>query len=215
MSKIFIPTRGAEDWQRLLGDPEKHWRDGYSAKSTALSWEKAKGLPRQIAGLFETHTELLLAIPEHKVPMPGRGRGSQCDVFALVRCTDGLIAISVEAKVNEPFGSTIGDWLSKGGQGRADRLDGICRLLEVGTPPAHLRYQLFHRTAAALIEAQRFAAPHAAMVVQSFSPEHRWHEDFAEFCDFLLLPGERDKLHSRILGNGLTLSLAWASAPSS
>jgi hypothetical protein len=28
LSKIYIPTTKPEDWQSLLADPEKHWRQG-------------------------------------------------------------------------------------------------------------------------------------------------------------------------------------------
>ena len=74
MSKILTPTTSPLDWKSLLADPEKHWRWGYSAMSAALTWEAAKGLPAEIAAIFGPDTELLLAIPEHQVPMPGRGR---------------------------------------------------------------------------------------------------------------------------------------------
>lgn len=47
MNKILIPTKlipttGPDDWKALLADPEKHWRQGYSAMSAALSWEAAQ-----------------------------------------------------------------------------------------------------------------------------------------------------------------------------
>jgi hypothetical protein len=211
MARIFIPSKGPDDWQALLAEPDKHWREGYSAKCAALAWEAVSGLPAEIATLFGADCELLLAIPEHKVPMPGRGRESQCDVFALLRQGDSLIALAVEAKVDEPFGPTIREWLDTGGQGRVERLQGLCEIIEVPYPPLlDLRYQLFHRTAAAVLEAGRFRAKRAAMVVQSFSAEHRWHADFAAFCAFMDLPDERGMVHERQLKNGLKLSLAWA-----
>lgn len=210
MARIFIPTRSVEDWRSLLAEPNKHWREGYSAMCAASSWEAADGLPNEIRTLFGTDCELLLAIPEHKVPMPGRGGDSQCDVFALLRNGDELIAMAVEAKVDEPFGRTIGEWLNAGGQNRAERLRGLCDILELAyPPPGDLRYQLFHRTAAAVIEARRFCASEAAMVVQSFSAEHRWYADFAAFCAFMSLSGDRGVCHKRRLEDGRTLSLAW------
>jgi len=36
MSRVFVSSRGRDDWRRLLADPDKHWADGYSAKSLAL-----------------------------------------------------------------------------------------------------------------------------------------------------------------------------------
>jgi Domain of unknown function (DUF6946) len=212
MSKIYIPAEGPESWRTFLADPEKQWRDGFSAKEAAYSWESAAGLPEEISTLFGTSTELLLAIPEHKVDMPARGLPSQCDVFALVRFNEKLVAMAVEAKVAESFGEPVGKWLAKGGQNRAERVAGICALLEIETPPNHIRYQLLHRTAAAVVEARRFNAGVAAMVVQSFSPEHKWYEDYAAFCDHLGVGSKRGVLHQRILADGLELALGWASS---
>jgi hypothetical protein len=79
------PTCGPESWQELLADPQKHWVSGYSARTLAHCWEDAKGLPPEIAALFGGHATLLLAIPEHKVELPGGSRPSQTDLFALVR----------------------------------------------------------------------------------------------------------------------------------
>lgn len=77
--------------------------------AAALSWEAAKGVPPEIAELLGGSAELLLAIPEHKVSLPGGSRESQCDVFALVRTFGETMAIAVEAKVSEPFGPTVGE----------------------------------------------------------------------------------------------------------
>ena len=41
--------------------------------------------------------------PEHQVALPGGGRPSQCDVFALVRNDAGTLAVAIKAKVREPF----------------------------------------------------------------------------------------------------------------
>jgi hypothetical protein len=166
MSKILVPTRDVGDWQRLLADPQRHWRQGYSAHATAHAWEAAKGFPLEIAAILGPDAELLLAIPEHKVPMPGRGRASQCDVFALGRAGGWTIAVAVEGKVDEPFGPTIGEWRATRSGARAVRLAAICDLLGLGAPPApDLRYQLFHRAAAAIVEAGRFGTGAAAMIV--------------------------------------------------
>jgi hypothetical protein len=52
MSRIYVPSSGCNDWQRLLADPEKHWRPGFSAFATARAWEAADGLPPEIAELL-------------------------------------------------------------------------------------------------------------------------------------------------------------------
>ncbi|PHP68217.1 hypothetical protein CSC94_06070 [Zhengella mangrovi] len=210
MTRILVPSRGLESWQALLADPQRHWREGYSAMAVARSWEAARGLPPEIAGLFEPGVELLLAIPEHTVRLPGAGRASQCDVFALLRNGNESVAMAVEAKVSEPFGPTVGEWLAEGGSNRAERLAGLRALLGADAEPdPSLRYQLFHRTAAAVIEARRFAAPHACIVVQSFSANNAWLADFQAFARFLglsLAPGEAGTV---VLPDGMKLSLAW------
>ena len=133
MPKVLIPTVGHEDWQRFLAEPEKQWKRGYSAMAAALSWEAAVGLPPEIELLLGGSVELLLAIPEHKVALPGGGRESQCDVFALVRASDETIAVAVEAKVNEPFGPTVGEWMVNASNGKIERMRFICDLLGVAS----------------------------------------------------------------------------------
>ena len=39
MNKNYLPTVSPQDWQKLLGDPEKQWRTGDSAHSIANAWE--------------------------------------------------------------------------------------------------------------------------------------------------------------------------------
>jgi hypothetical protein len=166
---IYIPSGGPGAWRPLLADPVLHWRTGYSARTLAHCWEEAAGVPAEIDRILGGATELLLAIPEHKVPLPGGRRDSQCDLFALVRGSRGLVAAAIEGKVNEPFGPLIGDWLKGASKGKQARIDAIMSRLGRNAPvPPSLHYQLLHRTAAALIEGERFAAPHSAMIVHSF-----------------------------------------------
>lgn len=210
MAKIFIPTVSPNDWQSFLADPEKQWKRGYSAMATALSWEAANGLPPEIAELLGGAPELLLAIPEHKVALPGGRRESQCDVFALVRASDETIAIAIEAKVNEPFGPTVGEWMVNASKGKVKRMHFICDLLGLNAlPPDELRYQLFHRTAAAVLEAKRFKTDRAAMVVQSFSQEHRWFEDFVAFAAMFGMQAEPGQALNYDLPSAMPLTLGW------
>ena len=210
MTKILVPTRSPLDWRRLLAAPEKHWRAGYSAMAAARSWEAAHGLPPEIEEILGAEAELIFAVPEHKVPLPGGRRESQCDVFALVRTPSSTIALAVEAKVAEPFDRTLEAWLADGSPGKRVRLAAICELLGCPAPPSHLRYQLFHRTAAAIVEAERMHAGSAAMIVQSFSLDHRWFDDFAAFCAFLGIRARRSVPRSGQVAGGRDLILGWA-----
>jgi hypothetical protein len=73
-----------------------------------------------------------------------------------------------------------------------------------------VRYQLLHRTAAAILEAQRFAAHHALMLVHSFSAEDALLDDYQAFAqrmgardadaDAIVVVGER---------GGIPLYLSW------
>ena len=210
--KILIPTKSAEAWRSLLADPIKQWKIGFSAYATAKCWEEAKGLPLEVAQILGSESVLLLAIPEHKVPLAGGSRESQCDVFALVRRADKTIAVSVEAKVNETFGPTVGDWHKNSSSGKVTRLKSICEMLGLDYPPRpDLRYQLFHRTASAVIEAERFGTDEAAMIVHSFSQEHRWFDDFSAFCELFGVKPKRGVGCRVDLPNGKKLVLGWAS----
>lgn len=212
MTRIHCPTTGLADWKARLADPEKHWRAGYSAMATAQSWEASNGaLPPEIAQMFSPEADLLIAIPEHKVPLPGGRRESQCDVFALVRDGSRTVSLAVEAKVSEPFGDTVGAWLADASPGKTERLSAICDWLGLPFPPTDaLRYQLLHRTAAAVAEARRFGLKDAAMIVQSFSPGKRGLEDFEAFARTLGLEAGPDCAVSRVLPDGMTLMLGWA-----
>jgi len=111
MNHIYIPTSSPEDWRHLLAEPEKQWRSGYSAKTLAECWEMSNGFPEELLDLFSRSTnpalnklELLLAIPEYQVNLPGGRRPSQNDLFVLARASDGqMVTIMVEGKVAEPL----------------------------------------------------------------------------------------------------------------
>ena len=191
MSCIYIPAKNAEDWEQLLADPEKHWKVGYSARTLAYSWLNADGFPDEIKAAFSTNEflsdiQLLLATPEHRVPLVGGDKPSQNDIWALARASTGLVSITVEGKVSEPFGPTLSEWLSEGSKGKATRLAFLRRELNLNEALAGtIRYQLIHRTGSAVIEAKRFGAPHAVMLVHSFSPSREWFQDFEAFARLL------------------------------
>ena len=218
VTRIYLPSTGASEWRRLLADPEKHWRHGYSAKAAADRWEAADGLPVEIERQFVAAQlgpcELLLALPEFKTPLPGGGRASQTDVFTLVSTNRGVFACGIEAKVAESFGPTVEDWLKDTSPGKIERLAFLCRLLGLpDSPPLTLRYQLLHRTAAALIEAKRFGCAGAAMLVHSFSKDRMWFADFKAFATALGATVALDAPALIAAPNGLPLLLGWACGP--
>ncbi len=224
MSHIYIPAASADQWAAFLAEPTKHWRTGYSARTLAYSWQEANGFPLEIATSLATSeflrgSELLLAIPEHKVALPGGGRPSQNDIWALAKSENALVSIAVEGKVAEPFGPTVGEWLEQASAGKSKRLAFLKAELGIDEVPSTVRYQLLHRTASALLEARRFGASHAVMLVHSFSHQHLWYEDFVVFAallgagtparDIVISVGNRNGVHLHIgwvYGNSLYLS---------
>lgn len=217
-NRILIPSKGPDDWQQFLAKPDLQWATGYSARTLAYAWEAANGLPPEIADLTSAAFgpgELLFAIPEHKTALPGGRRESQSDVFALVRHQAGLATYAIEGKVDEPFGPTVGEWLVDASAGKRERLDFILDLLGIQQCPDIIRYQLLHRTASALVEADRFGANLAGMIVHSFSPENRWRDEFHQFVELLGVAVNEGEAIQFQVPSGNTLMLGWASGDQS
>ena len=217
----YAPISDIADWQKLVEKRQKnHWKPGKSAYKTAHSWFNSNpDLPREIKALLGGTAELLTATPEHETPLPGKGSGSHSDVLAFVRMQGEHCAVTVEGKVDEEFDDTVEAWLKRASSessrnNRTKRLNGIYDELGLTNPAAaQIRYQLLHRAAAAVIEAKRFNADCAAMIVQSFSPKHQWFEDFAEFLKlFKISSAKRDQLYKTDMP-GITLYFGWASPP--
>jgi len=212
---IYLPAKEPEDWAQLLADPVKHWRKGYSARTLAHSWQNADGFPAEIkAAFFENEflsdIQLLMAIPEHKVPLVGGSRPSQNDIWALARTGSGLVSIAVEGKVSEPFGPTLSEWLAQGSKGKASRLAFLRRELNLNEALAGtIRYQLIHRTGSAVIEAKRFGAPHAVMLVHSFSPTREWFQDYEAFALLLRTEAAINRVVYAGQRGGVHLHIGW------
>ena len=218
MNKIFVPTNKPEDWKPLLAEPEKHWRTGYSAKALAYSWEEANGFPDRVKKIFKKsgialfkNIEMLLAFPEYKVPLPGGARPSQNDIFVLAKGNDQLISITVEGKVSEPFGDTIAEWRRDSSEGKHERLKFLLKELELEDNEEinAIRYQLLHRTASALIEAKKFGASDALMLVHSFSQSNECFEDYSRFLGLFGLEAKPDSLLFAKTIEGINLYLCW------
>lgn len=213
MSRILVPSSGPSSWQQFLAKPDRQWVTGYSARTVAHSWEAQTGWPPEIADIIEQAmgpTELLLAIPEHKTPLPGGRRESQSDVFALGKHDDGLIACTIEGKVNEAFGPTVAEQMNDASRGKKERLAFLCRSLGLEDCPGDIHYQLLHRTVSALIEAENFATSYAAMIVHSFAPDRRWFDAFERFVALLGGKASVGKANILDLPNSQRLILGWA-----
>jgi len=237
MYQIYVPTKSAEDWRRLLADPKNHWKDCKSAKMTAERWEecKASGLPDEIALVFQSASAPghlkgivpILALPEYHVPLEGGTRDSQTDVFVLAKDADcGLVSIAVEGKYREDFGGTMAQWRRdvSSNSGKPARIKQICGLLglKLSVPepmlsvPDAIRYQLLHRTASAIILAKRFNARTAVMLVHSFSKKDNHFGDFGAFVRLfedtaIVRVGELVHLTTTV--DGIRVYAGWARGP--
>jgi len=219
MEKIFVPAKSPEDWNLLLAEPNKHWKNGYSAKALAYCWQEANDFPKSVKTVFNKsginifkNIELLLAFPEYKVSLPGGPRSSQNDIFILARGNDQLITIAVEGKVSEDFGKPIAKWKQEKDEktNKEERLNFILQELNLmGRSIDSIRYQLLHRTASAIIEAKKFNAKDALILVHSFSKSYEHFEDYNQFLALYGLSGEKDSLTGPVNINGINLYFAW------
>ncbi len=215
MNKVYIPSKKAKDWKQFLADPKKQWKRGYSARTLAHCWHDADGIPNHVKKVLCRATELagletLIVIPEYKVPLPGGAGPSQNDVWVLGRTENDLVSIAVEGKVSEPFGPTIGEWGPNLSGGKKERFDFLCSVLGLHTKPSeNIRYQLLHRTASAIIEARRFHANHAVMLVHSFGSKNEWFADYECFISLFGVSAAIDETVSVGKRSGVWLHFAW------
>ena len=216
MSRIFIPSSGPGDWRCLLADPVKHWARGKSARTLAHCWEDTNGFPPEIEEVLNQSEDLedaepLLIFPEWKVPLVGGVTASQNDVWVLAKNQKGLISIAIEGKVDESFDKLLGEWKKDLSTGKKKRLSYLASILglEESAITDSTYYQLLHRTASAVIEAEKYQASSAVMLVHTFSPQDQW---FKEFSDFVALYGVEIKINQLATvaaKDGMPLHLGW------
>jgi len=206
-----------------LAKKEKHWKEGRSAYEAAYSWFTAKdvspNLPPKIWNIIKDEPAyagavLEKAIFEKDTKLDDHGRDSQTDILAHLKTDNGRAVLGVEAKVDESFGLRVREW-NDYGTGKLRRLVGLLDLLEFKSVPiGELRYQLFHRTAATLLEARDVGAFEAAMVVQSFDKGRAGYEDFVAFADAFGTPISSEGRLSRPKKLGeVTIRLGWTENP--
>ena len=185
--------------------------------AVTYSWTEAEGFPKEIQTVLDESEaeclrdlEFLIGIPEHEVPLPGGDRPSQNDVFVLAKGSDGLVSIAIEGKVSEPFDKPVDERFVKPTPGESTRLAFLLELLELDRDDVgNIGYQLLHRTASAILEARRFGARHAVMLVHSFSQELQHFDDYTGFVGLYGQTAEPNQLfEARQLGD-ITLYLGW------
>jgi len=222
MGKFFVPARGAEDWRALLADPKKHWKPGYSAMALAQSWQVADSFPSEVKRVFQrsgnelmANLNMLMAFPEYKVSFPPyRARPSQNDIFVLAKSGTDLVTITVEGKVSEPFDLTVAEWEFAASEGKVTRLKFLREILGLQNKHIpHIRYQLLHRAASAIILAERFNSTNAMMLVHSFNQlQPKYDEGYGDYCNFLELyglAGAMNAITQPVKMNNINMFFGW------
>jgi hypothetical protein len=172
-----------EDW--LTYAPPKRgelqWKDKRSAKETARSWfrdgtaQPPDELRASLEAKFGAGIVFDEAKPECVVELDDfRGERRNCDLVVLCSMGASRMAISVEAKADEPFGELIGEYLDREAGSRSNVPARIRQLSLAlfGREPDELirklRYQLLHAAAATVIEAKEDGAEMGLFLIHEF-----------------------------------------------
>lgn len=217
MSRFFHSQDIAkpDDVIPYLAKRERHWKKGYSAYELAHSWVNANDIPARARAVLENCPDYAAAILieglfERDVDLRTPGRRSQTDLLAFVNSAHGNAVIAVEGKVDEPFGDLVSTW-NDGSPGKRRRLKALCaslglRVADVGG----IRYQLLHRTASAIYEAQRYRTRRALMLVHSFSAADTSFRDFQAFSRSMGMPVQAvNRVSGERECEGVRLRLGW------
>ena len=194
MSRFFYAReiRKPKDVIPYLSKRERDWKKGYSALELVHSWVNAGDIPATVRSVLDTCPEyagahLVEGLFERDVDLRTRGHRSQTDLLAYVKLSHGNAVIAVEGKVEESFGPYVALWNDSPGKLR--RLQTLCISLGLRVADvADIRYQLLHRTASAIYEAQRYRTKWALMLVQSFSRTDASFGDFQPFAQLMGTP---------------------------
>jgi hypothetical protein len=217
LPRIHVPLLKPEDVIPHLGKPT-HWKEGRSAKAVAESWFLANDIPSSVRAVLDQAeeyrgAELIDAWLERGVDLGDGQRPTQTDLMAILGISDELAVLAIEAKVDESFGPTVDEWLMDASEAKHRRLAYLAGLF--GLDPARcgpLRYQFLHRTASAVLEARRYRAKRALMLVQSFCPKQSGFEDYAAFFAAVGLPGLKAGTLSRpVVAGRFRLRVGWVS----
>ena len=229
MSQFFLTDGNGKqitDW-RAWTRPKRdyQWRAGRSAMELARAWFLAPmpSCPREVSDLLASHPRtagltLVEGIPEHVTSLPERGEGRNHDLLLLADGENGRTVISVEAKVDESFGETIGTYWNKGRRSATptrapERIEALLSMAFGASarpdtdPWRGLRYQLLTAVSGTAIEAARRQAAAAVVIVHEFRTESADGqnvavntEDFQSFVSALLGLPPSEPVHGRLYG---------------
>jgi hypothetical protein len=225
ISKNGAEIRSVDEWF-THAKPKKgidQWKDGRSAKECARAWCPQTGdpcVPRELVMLLDSHADMQGAAvhsvtPEQPVRFDRlRGEPRNADIVMLAQSALGSIAISVEAKADEPFDLPVRDILNGAVRKIAmderteivTRIQSLARSLlppptDATKPLGDLRYQLLTGVAGAIAFATQVKAPRAVFLVHEFISDETTAENMARNASDL------DAFVARLTG-GRVLSLS-------
>ena len=220
--RLHLPLKSPEDVKPHLGSPG-HYKEGYSAFCLVNGWMAENGIPELVRLTLDTVPALQQAILregflEREVSLGDGARNSQTDLLCLLDINKQRVVMSVEGKVRETFGNLVEKELETASAFKKTRIERLAEILGLSLKDAKpLRYQLIHRTAAAIFEAQRFHSKTAIMMVHSFDAEDAGSADYRRFASSI---GFGDAEPTYTVGprtfQGVSLYLGWtADRPSS
>jgi hypothetical protein len=166
----FAPPRGGV----------RQWVDGRSAKELAKAFLEGSvpATPPELRALLSSHqdlgtVDLAVGFPEYKIALDEfRGETRNADLAAVGIGKTGRVALTIEAKADEPFGGTIRETLATAPakSNLPKRIAALAKAVFGHTGPEidGLRYQLLHGAAASLILAQEQSAAAALFIVLEF-----------------------------------------------
>jgi hypothetical protein len=197
------------------------WKDGYSAKEFARSFFSPT-LPDELEALLATRFNPPFEVegePECVVKIDAlRGEHPNLDLAAIVSHSSGVVALAIEAKVAEPFGSIIGEKLAPK-TGKAPSLGTMARIKALRKALCQsldeesflkLRYQLLYGIAAALCHAKTHSCPAAIYIAHTLGrpSAKKWTDNQKAYCDLLSALGAAspDQIHEGELFGPVTVN---------
>ena len=224
-----------DDWKTLAPPKsDEHWKAGRSAQEIARAWcaNGAPEVPADLRALFDSHEATRGFVfergaPEHRIAFDEHGgEPRNADIAFVGTAGAKRVAVTVEAKADEPFGGTVLETLdqalerlianekSRGVRRVEDLVRRIVPPRQKGLPTAgSLRYQLLTAVAGTLAYAEAERADVGVLLIHEFvtdaTTDERHAQNDADLRHFL------HRLMGKLVGGplGIVGPFAIGSAP--
>lgn len=194
MKRIFVPSKGIEDWKPFSGNAGETLRPG-AAASLATCWEASgDALPKDVRNLLDASLVLAFTDVRPLIMLPGYGTTPSdaktsvgTDLLVLARGQAGLVAMSVGGAIGDGLGDFVSDRLQKEAPGEIACMEAMQAELELSLPlnacpMISIKSRCLSLAAEAVLAAKEFGAETALMLIHSFSDRSAGFEDFRRFA---------------------------------